>query len=127
MQVQLLWDEYMAESAADYLRNNPELSLVILAGLRPRAGWLRHFGAAQQISITRYFVLLSGQTGEYTEAEAYIVIMAEAGKLPKPDVWVLEATKTKEVSSLSERVQGYNRISGVFQWKTAFAASLVNE
>ena len=51
MQAQLLWDEYMAESAADYLRNNPERSLVILAGLRPRAGWLRYFGTAQQPSV----------------------------------------------------------------------------
>ena len=29
-------------------------------------------------------MLLSGQTGEYTEAEADLVIMAEADKLPKP-------------------------------------------
>lgn len=32
LQVQLLWDEYMAESAADYLLRNPGRKLVVLAG-----------------------------------------------------------------------------------------------
>jgi len=32
VQVQLLWDEYMAESAADYLQANPEKRMVVLAG-----------------------------------------------------------------------------------------------
>lgn len=32
LQVQLLWDEYMAESAADYLQRNPGRKLVVLAG-----------------------------------------------------------------------------------------------
>jgi len=83
MQVQLLWDEYMAESAADYLQKNPGRKIVILAGsghLRGGSGIPDRLSSRLSLD---YAVLLSDQPGEYAAGDADLFIRVEGVELPK--------------------------------------------
>ena len=84
MQVQLLWDEYMAESAANYLRKNPSRKLVVLAG----SGHVRGGSGIPERLRSRlsleHAVVLSGRAGEVSRVAADLVLLDEFGKLPRP-------------------------------------------
>ncbi len=74
MQVQLLWDESMADRAAEYLRANPERQLIVLAG----AGHLMYgSGIPQRVSRRvegeRYIILPTGETPIDPEAGDFLV------------------------------------------------------
>lgn len=84
MQVQLLWDEYMAESAADYLRKNPTRKLVILAGsghLRGGSGIPERLRGRLRLE---HAVVLSGRAGEVPEYAADILLPEEPKRLARP-------------------------------------------
>lgn len=84
MQVQLLWDEYMAESAANYLRKNPSRKLVVLAGsghVRGGSGIPERLRSRLSLELA---VVLSGRAGEVSRGTADLVLLDEFGKLPRP-------------------------------------------
>lgn len=83
MQVQLLWDEYMAESTADYLQKNPERKIIVLAGsghLRGGSGIPERLSSRLSLD---YAVLLSGQPADYVAGDADLIIVADGLELPK--------------------------------------------
>jgi C-terminal processing protease CtpA/Prc len=82
-QVQLLWDEYMAESAADYLQKNSERKIIVLAGsghMRGSSGIPERLSSRLSLD---YAVLLSGEPADYVACDADLVIMADGLEFPK--------------------------------------------
>jgi len=82
LQVQLLWDEYMAESAASYLQQHPDRQLVVLAGSGHVA-----FGSGIPQRVQRripheYTVLVSAgpESGRMDSAEH--ILLANDDQLP---------------------------------------------
>ncbi|WP_303909007.1 ChaN family lipoprotein [Thiohalomonas denitrificans] len=82
MQAQLLWDEGMAERAADFLREHPERAMVLLAG----SGHLAYgigipSRLERRVAVTSALVLNDPQE-ELTPDIADFVLMAESTPLP---------------------------------------------
>jgi len=83
-QAQAIWDETMAETAADYLRRNPEKRLAVVAGrghvekadgIPPRL--LRRLEVSQT-------VLLNSESKEITGESADFVLFSPPAELPPP-------------------------------------------
>lgn len=79
--VQLLWDEYMARSASNFLRKNPHKKLVILAGSGHVKGGIGIPERLQHLSQSDYLIVLNGQVGEIMEGSADVVLLTSSSDL----------------------------------------------
>ena len=106
IEVQLVWDEGMAEAAADYLREHPERSMVVLAG----AGHVVEGTGIPQRLQRRLAVpmatVLQLDSGLDLSAEpADYVILAQARELPPAGligVVLKQADRGMEIASIAE-------------------------
>ncbi|NTV14107.1 MAG: PDZ domain-containing protein [Desulfobulbaceae bacterium] len=83
-EAQALWDETMAETAADYLRANPERRLAVLAG----RGHVEKENAipprlARRLAVSQA-VVLNAEPKEITGDSADFVLFSPAAELPPP-------------------------------------------
>lgn len=85
LSVQLLWDEYMAEVAAEYLNANPKRSLVILAG----SGHVRNGSGIPERLYTRTGIktriVLSGLPDEVPSGAADVIFLTKPKQLTAAD------------------------------------------
>lgn len=83
---QVLWDEYMAETAANYLRNHPDSRMVILAGLGHvlyRDGIPKALD--RRLDEQQSSVLINGdQFGDYPGIADYLLTASDVEALPPP-------------------------------------------
>jgi uncharacterized iron-regulated protein len=82
LEVQLLWDEGMAERAADYLREHPETTLVVLAG---RGHLARGSGIPNRLDRrldTDSVIILNGWEAPMEPGLADYVVLPEKRNLP---------------------------------------------
>jgi len=83
VQVQWLWDEYMAESVAGYLQQHPAKTMVVLAG---NGHMESGFGIPERVRHRLGIdpvVVMSGEPGEVAAGAADFVLVAEARFLPR--------------------------------------------
>lgn len=83
MEIQLLWDESMAERAADWLRDNPAGNMVVLAG----SGHIMYGSGIpdrvqRRIEVAASRVINLGETAALTPDLGDFVIMSEKQELP---------------------------------------------
>ncbi|MCW8890955.1 MAG: ChaN family lipoprotein [Sedimenticola sp.] len=103
--VQLLWDEGMAERAADYLIANPDKQLVVLAG----SGHLMHGSGipnrvSRRLSVTTAIVLPGGDLKIEPAIADYIIFPQEIS-LPKPGmmgIFMESSSEGVRVAGLAE-------------------------
>jgi uncharacterized iron-regulated protein len=105
VEVQLLWDETMAESAARYLEQNPERQLVVLAG----GGHLMYGSGIPQrvfrrIVVDSSIILPGGDRGIEPGVADYL-IYPEAAELPKSGLMGLLLETTGEGVEVSEALE----------------------
>jgi uncharacterized iron-regulated protein len=110
LEVQLLWDEGMAERAARYLREHPEKTLVVLAG----AGHVEYGQGIPKRVQRRVQVpaasLLSGSVRELDPAVADFLLYPQRVDLPATGL--LGVMLGKEIDADGARVQGFAEGSG---------------
>ncbi|ESQ13165.1 MAG: hypothetical protein N838_16195 [Thiohalocapsa sp. PB-PSB1] len=83
LEVQLLWDEGMAERAADYLQQHPEKSLVVLAGSgHIEYGWGIPSRFQRRLAATSA-TLLNGRARPFDPKRADFILFPRAVELPK--------------------------------------------
>ncbi len=83
VEVQLLWDEYMAESAALYLQEHPQRSLVVLSGSGHVWGGSGIPERLRSRVPLGQAIILSGRVGEIPSGAADLVLAEETGTLPR--------------------------------------------
>jgi uncharacterized iron-regulated protein len=110
LEVQLLWDEGMAERAAQYLKDHPEKTLVVLAG----AGHVEHGQGIPQRVLRRLPVpavsLLNGRDREPDPAVADYLLYPHPVELPAAGL--LGVMLGKQVDAEGARVDGFAEGSG---------------
>lgn len=83
LQVQILWDEYMADSAASYLREHPDRQLVVLAGSGHVAVDSGIPQRVQRRVAHEYTVLISADAEPIDTVSAEHILLANGDQLPK--------------------------------------------
>jgi uncharacterized iron-regulated protein len=110
LEVQLLWDEGMAERAARYLTEHPEKTLVVLAG----AGHVEYGQGIPKRVLRRVQVpaasLLNGSTRELDPAAADFLLYPRRIELPATGL--LGVMLGKEIDAQGARVEGFAEGSG---------------
>ena len=114
LQVQLLWDEYMAESAAAYLKRHPNRKLVVLAGSGHVA---EGTGIPQRVQLRvpePYTVLTSMDPGSDRISDADHLLLASGERLPaagKLGLYIREVDEGVTVHRWArERSSGIQRV-----------------
>jgi uncharacterized iron-regulated protein len=110
LEVQLLWDEGMAERAARFLENHPEKTLVVLAG----AGHVEYGQGIPKRVLRRIEVpavsLLNGSTREMDPGAADYLLYPRGVELPAAGL--LGVMLGKEIDAEGARVDGFAEGSG---------------
>lgn len=106
LQVQLLWDEYMAASAAAYLQENPDHKLVVLAGSGHVAGGSGIPERVHSRVPDAYTVLISADPGSEVPDDPGHVIPAGGEKLPAAGKLGLNINEGKGGVTVQRRARG---------------------